>query len=56
MTDAEIIQIQNEVYTRIVIEELQKQKIAGKPIIEYVLDKYEIDRLTKERLKKILSE
>ncbi len=56
MTDTEIIQIENEIFTKLVIDELQKQKIQGKAINEYVLDKYEIHILTKERLKKILSE
>jgi hypothetical protein len=56
MKENEIIRIQNEIYTKIVIEELQKQKVAGKAIIDYVLDKYEIDNMTKERLKKFLSE
>lgn len=55
MKEVEIIQIQNEIYTKIVIEELQKQKVAGKAITDYVLDKYEIDQLTKERLKQYMT-
>lgn len=51
MTHEEIVRIENEIYTKIVIDELQKQKVAGKAITEYVLDKYEIDRLTVERIK-----
>lgn len=54
MTEKEIIQIENEIYTKIVMDEFRKQKASG--VKEYVLDKYEMDRLTKERLKKILSE
>lgn len=55
MTEVEILQIQNEIYTKIVIDELQKQKGAGKPIGAYVLDKLAIDIETKERLKKYMA-
>ena len=54
MTEKEIIQIENEVYTKIVMDEFKRQRAAG--IKEYVLDKYEMDRLTKERVRQILSE
>lgn len=54
MTEKEIIQIENEIYTKIVMDEFKRQRSEG--VKEYLLDKYEMDRLTKERLKKILME
>ena len=54
MTDAEITQWQNEIFTRLVIDELKKQRAEGKK--EFLLDKYEVDRITKERLVKLLAE
>ena len=54
MTEQEIIQIENEIYTKIVMDEFKRQRTAG--VKEYLLDKYEIDRLAREQLKKILSE
>jgi len=54
MTEQEIIQIQNEVYTKIIMDEFRRQRAEG--VKEYLLDKYEMDRLTKERLKQILGE
>lgn len=54
MTEREIIQMQNEIFTKLVIDELKKQRAEGKT--EFLLDKYEIDRITGERLKKILLE
>jgi len=54
MTEKEIIQIENEIYTKIVMDEFRRQKAEG--VTEYLLDKYEMDRLTKEKLKNILSE
>ncbi|MBL7837025.1 MAG: hypothetical protein JNM67_05885 [Bacteroidetes bacterium] len=54
MTEQEIIQIQNEVYTKIVMDEFKRQRAEG--VKEYLLDKYEIDKLTKEKIKQILSE
>lgn len=54
MTETEIIQIQNEIFTKLVIDTLKEQRNKG--IKDFLLDKYEIDRITKERLKKILSE
>ena len=53
MTPDNIMQIQNEVYTKIVMDELQRQKKAGTKIGDYLLDKYEIDKKTAERLKQI---
>ena len=54
MTETEIIQIQNEIFTKLVIDLLKDQRAKG--IKDFCLDKYEVDRLTKEKLKKILSE
>lgn len=54
MTEKDIIQIQNEIYTKIIMDEFRKQKAAG--VTEYLVDKYEMDKLTAERLKKVLSE
>lgn len=56
MTEKEIIQIENEIFTKLVIDTLKQQRTDGVAIKDYLLDKYEVDRLTKERLKKILSE
>ena len=56
MTEKEIIQIENEIFTKLVIDTLKQQRTDGVAIKDYLLDKYEIDRITKERLKKILSE
>ena len=50
MTEAEIIQIQNEIFTKLVIDLLKEQRAKG--IKDFCLDKYEVDRLTKEKLKK----
>ena len=54
MTEKEIIQIENEVFTKIVMDEFKKQRAEG--VKEYCLDKYEIDKRTKEKLTKILKE
>ena len=56
MTEKEIIQIQNEIFTKLVIDTLKQQRTDGVAIKDYLLDKYEIDRITNERLKKIISE
>lgn len=54
MTEKEIIQIENEVFTKLVIDMLKQQRAEG--ITEFLLDKFEVDRITKEKLKKILIE
>ena len=54
MTENEIIQIENEIFTKLVIDLLKQQRANG--IKDFLLDKYEVDKETKERLKKILSE
>jgi len=56
MTEKEIIQIENEIFTKLVIDLLKQQRTDGVQPKNYLLDKYEVDRITKERLKKILSE
>lgn len=56
MTIEQITQIQNEVFTKIVMDELQRQKKAGTAIGNYLLDKYEIDKQTAERVKHIISQ
>lgn len=56
MTEKEIIQIENEIFTKLVIDLLKQQRTDGVQPKDYLLDKYEVDRITKERLKKILSE
>jgi hypothetical protein len=52
MTDAEVKQMENEVFTKLVIDLLKQQKAEGKK--EFLLDKYEVDRETKERLIQVL--
>lgn len=54
MTPSDIIRFENEIFTRLVIETLKQQRADG--IKDFLLDKYEIDRITKEKLKKILQE
>jgi hypothetical protein len=54
MTEKEIIQIENEIFTKLVIDLLKQQRANG--IKDFLLDKYEVDKETKERLKKMLSE
>ena len=56
MTDIEITQWQNEIFTKLVIDELKQQRTNGVAIKDYLLDKYEIDRVTKERLIKLIAE
>lgn len=55
MTSDDIVRIQNEIFTSIVMEEFIKQSKAGKKRDEYVLDKYAIDAQVKERLKRYLA-
>jgi hypothetical protein len=56
MSPDKITQYQNEIYTKVIIDELQRQKKIGVKIGDYLLDKYEIDRITAERLKEILKQ
>ena len=54
MSPEELTQIENEVFTKLVIDELKKQRAEGKT--EFLLDKYSIDRITKERVKTFITE
>lgn len=54
MTEADIRQMENEVFTKLVIDTLKQQRADGKT--EFLLDKYEIDKTVQERLRKLLSE
>lgn len=54
MKPEEITQWENEIFTKLVIDELKKQKADGKT--EFLLDKFEVDRITKERLKTLLTD
>ena len=54
MTVEEITQIENEIFTKLVIDLLKQQRAEGKK--EFLLDKFEVDAITKERLKKLLAE
>lgn len=54
MTSTDLIQWENEIFTKLVIDLLKQQRAEGKK--EFLLDKYEVDRITKERLKKLLVE
>lgn len=56
MTEAEVTQIQNEVFTKLVIDLLKEQRANGIAPDKYCLDKYEVDRLTQEKVKKLILE
>jgi hypothetical protein len=45
---------ENEIFTKLVIDLLKQQRAEGKN--EFLLDKYEVDKLTKERLRILPSE
>lgn len=53
MNASELIQWENEIFTKLVIDMLKQQRAEGKK--DFLLDKYEVDRITKERLKLLLS-
>jgi len=55
MTEVEILQIQNEIFTNLVIEELSKQRDNGKKKGEFLLDKLAIEIETKNRLKQFIA-
>ena len=55
MTEVEILQIQNEIFTNLVIEELSRQRDNGKKKGEFLLDKVEIEIETKNRLKRFMA-
>lgn len=48
--------MQNEVFTKLVIDLLKQQRADGRKPDEYLLDKYEVDRMTKEKLVKLMAE
>ena len=53
----ELTLIENQIYTQILLDEFKKQRKAGaKEPADFLIDKYTIDKLTKERLKQILDE
>ena len=54
MTEKEIIQIENEIFTKLVIDTLKQQRADG--IKDFLLDKYEMNRITSERVKKFLAD
>lgn len=54
MKPEEILQWENEIFTKLVIDMLKQQRAEGKT--EFLLDKYEVDKITKERLKQLLIE
>ena len=53
----ELTLIENQIYTQLLLEEFKKQRKAGavNPA-DFLIDKYEIDKLTADKLKKILTE
>jgi len=54
MTPDEMMLWENEIFTKLVIDMLKEQRAQGKK--EFLLDKFEVERITKERLKALLSE
>lgn len=54
MSPADFTQWENEVFTKLVIDLLKQQRAEGKK--DFLLDKYEVDRLTKERLTALIKE
>lgn len=52
MTEKEILQIENEIFTKLVIDTLKQQRADG--IKDFLLDKYDVEKETRERLKNIL--
>jgi len=54
MTIEELSQWENEIFTKLVIDLLKEQRAEGKK--EFLLNKYEVDKMTMERLKTLLNE
>jgi|GEM_PF-5976760 len=54
MSPEELTQIENEIFTKLVIDMLKQQRTEGKT--DFLLDKFEVDKITKERLKKMVLE
>jgi hypothetical protein len=57
MTSEELTLIQNQIYTQLLLDEFKRQRKEGaiEPS-DFLIDKYQIDMQTAERLKKILAE
>jgi len=57
MNADEITLIENQIYTQILLDEFKKQRKEGAIApSDFLIDKYQIDKLTTEKLKKILAE
>ncbi len=57
MTSDELTLIQNQIYTQILLGEFKRQRKEGaKENADFLIDKYQIDKMTAEKLKKILAE
>ena len=54
MTVEEMTLIENQIFTQLLLDEFRKQRKAG--VTEFLIDKYEIDKQVKDRLKKIITE
>lgn len=53
----ELTLIENQIYTQILLDEFKRQRKEGaKEPSDFLIDKYLIDNLTKERLKKTIAE
>lgn len=49
-----VIQLENEIFTKLIIDKLKEQKAKG--ITNFLLDKAEINNATAEMLKKLIRE
>ncbi len=53
----ELILIENQIFTQLLLEEFKAQRKAGaKDPADFLIDKYKIENLTKERLKQFLEQ
>ena len=52
MTVEEITLIENQIFTQLLLDEFKRQKKAA--VIDYLIDKYEIEKKTQDELRKIL--
>ena len=55
MNADELTLIQNQIFTKLVIDLLKEQRTNGIGVNDYLLDKYEVDQLVKEKLKEYLA-
>jgi hypothetical protein len=53
MNAENVILIENQIFTQIVLEEFKRQKREG--ITDFLIDKAEIERKVKEKLKQVLT-